>query len=295
MLALVALAAADVLGANRYNNLSPVNPGVSAAQLAAVGFLKAQEQREGEPLRVRPQNDAALPANYGAIASLPLAAGNSPIVVQRTQDLFASPEEWRLWQLLNVKYVVSFGQPSEALEEIFTAPPLKVYRNRFSLPRAWVVEDVQVATSAGQPKDLVLAREFHPGRTAVVEGPLRLSPRPAGADEAPLRQQITFDYYSPRRLYLHTTTNRAGLLVLSEAYYPGWQARLDGVPVPIHRADYMLRGIELPAGEHQLEMVYNPPSFWVGLAVSAATLIAVAAVWLREWWRWRRARQADGA
>jgi hypothetical protein len=271
--------------------MSPVNPAISDAQQAAVGFLKAQEQREGEPLRVRPQSDEALPSNHGGMARLPLAAGDSPIVVQRTQDIFASPEEWRLWQLLNVKYVVSFGQPTEALEEVFTAAPLMVYRNRFSLPRAWVVEDVRMAQSAEEAREMVLAGEFHPGTTAVIEAPLGIIVRPAQEGEARLEQEIRFDYYSPRRLYLHTKTNRDGLLVLSEVYYPGWEARLDGVTVPIHRADYMLRGIALPAGEHSLEMVYSPKSFWLGLAVSGVTLAVVTGALI---WSWRRREREVG-
>lgn len=260
---------------------------ITEAQQAAVGFLKSQEQREGEPIRVHPQNSRALPDNYGAIAALPLAAGDSPIMLQRAQDIFSSGEEWRLWQLLNVKYFVSFGHSDEAIEEVFTAPPLKVYRVRYSLPRAWLVEDVRLAESAQQAREMVSSPAFNPGRTAVVEMPPQHQPSLAADGEPGLRQNVRFDYYSPRRLYLHVTTNRDALLVLSEIYYPGWEARVDGTPTRIHRANSALRGIELPPGEHQVEMVYNPPIFWIGLAISALSMAAIAATWL---WSWRQSR-----
>lgn len=290
---LVLLTTLDMFATNWHNNLTRVDPAATEAQRSVVSFLKSQEKREGEPIRVRPQDPLALPDNYGAIAALPLAAGDSPIIVRRTYDIFSSGEEWRLWQLLNVKYVINFGRTDEVLEEVFAAPPLKVYRVRFSMPRAWVVEDVRQADSAQQAKQMVLSPEFHPGKTAVIEAPAQFQPPTPAEGVSGLRQDIRFNYYSPRRMHLNVTTNRDGLLVLSEVFYPGWEARVDGLPTPIYRTDYILRSIALPAGEHQVEMVYNPPAFWVGLAISAMTLAAVLAAWLWLWWRgrgWMRSR-----
>lgn len=294
IVAVVALTVVDIWSANWQNNLSAVDSAApSKAQLAAIGFLKAQEGREGEPLRVRPQSDVTLPANYGAIASLPFAAGDSPIIVQRTQDVFGSPQEWRLWQLLNVKYVVGNGPPGETLEQVFGAPPVAVYRNRFSLPRAWVVRDVRYAETAERAKEMVLDGKFRPGESAVVEVPLTIPAAPQ-LGEAPFQQQINFDYYSPRRVLLHTTTNRDGLLVLSETSYPGWQAKLDGLAVPILHADYMLRGIVLPAGEHRLEMVYNPTTFWLGFGISVLAWLCAICVGVIAFWRARSKRGGEG-
>jgi hypothetical protein len=179
-----------------------------------------------------------------------------------------------------VRYEVNFDHPNEAFEEVFAAPPLKVYRVRFSLPRAWVVEDVRVVDTEQRAKEMILSPELHPGKTAVVEMPLRVQPNPRIEDGVALQQQVRFDQYSPQRLNIHVTTNRNGLLLLSEAYYPGWEARVNGIASPIHRADYLLRGIELTAGEHHVEMVYNPPAFWIGLVVSLVSLAAVASIWL---------------
>jgi uncharacterized membrane protein YfhO len=76
-----------------------------------------------------------------------------------------------------------------------------------------------------------------------------------------------------------TSSLRPTLLVLSENYYPGWRASLDGRTVDTLRVNYNLRGIVLPAGAHEVEFRYRPKSALVGLLIS---LLAAAALVL--WW-----------
>jgi hypothetical protein len=63
-----------------------------------------------------------------------------------------------------------------------------------------------------------------------------------------------------------------GFLVLSDVWYPGWKARVDGMDTPILRANYLFRAVPVSNGEHTVEMIYQPPSFLAGLAV---TLLAI--------------------
>jgi uncharacterized membrane protein YfhO len=62
-------------------------------------------------------------------------------------------------------------------------------------------------------------------------------------------------------------------LVLSENFYPGWVARVDSAPVEILRADVSLRAVPLRAGSHHVELIYDPLSVKLGIAVSALTLL----------------------
>jgi len=64
------------------------------------------------------------------------------------------------------------------------------------------------------------------------------------------------------------------LLVLSEVYYPGWRATVDGEPAPILRVDSILRAVPVPAGAHRVEMRFVPLSFWLGAGISG-----LAALW----------------
>ncbi len=93
----------------------------------------------------------------------------------------------------------------------------------------------------------------------------------------PLEGDMTFTDYAPDRIQLTVNAPEAATLVLSDAYYPGWQATVNGEPVEISRINTMFRAVPVPAGESQIEFVYAPnwlPAIfiigiiaWVGLGV----------------------------
>jgi uncharacterized membrane protein YfhO len=72
------------------------------------------------------------------------------------------------------------------------------------------------------------------------------------------------------------------VLVVLEAYHPGWQATVDGRPAPILRANALFRGVPLAAGHHRVEMVFRPRSATWGALLSLCTLLGVLALWVRE-------------
>jgi uncharacterized membrane protein YfhO len=88
------------------------------------------------------------------------------------------------------------------------------------------------------------------------------------------------------RIRIEAESPGAGLLVVADAFWPGWKATVDGRPVPIQRADLLVRAVRWPAGKHLLEMSYQPPEVTLGIAVSAAA--ALVAVGLGLWARRRR-------
>lgn len=72
-------------------------------------------------------------------------------------------------------------------------------------------------------------------------------------------------------------TGKAGLMVLSEIYYPGWRARVNGKPAAIYQVDGALRGIPVPQGSSRIELEYAPVSFYVGGSITLLTFICVLA------------------
>jgi hypothetical protein len=79
----------------------------------------------------------------------------------------------------------------------------------------------------------------------------------------------------PERLALEVASPQPAILVLSELSYPGWRVTVDGAAAPLLEANGLLRAVALEAGTHQVELVYQPASVTIGLALSAATLLAV--------------------
>jgi uncharacterized membrane protein YfhO len=83
--------------------------------------------------------------------------------------------------------------------------------------------------------------------------------------------------YEPERIVIETSGDRNGWLILTDAWYPGWRATVDGTPVEIARADVLFRAVPVPAGRHRVEFVFAPMSLWIGAGISLLALIGCAA------------------
>jgi uncharacterized membrane protein YfhO len=74
---------------------------------------------------------------------------------------------------------------------------------------------------------------------------------------------------------LEVNCQKGGDLVLSDNYYPGWKAFVDGRAAVIKRVKYLFRGVEVPEGKHQVRFIYDPASVKIGALISAAALLAL--------------------
>jgi uncharacterized membrane protein YfhO len=81
------------------------------------------------------------------------------------------------------------------------------------------------------------------------------------------------------RVVVETTSLQGGLLVLSDNYYPGWKASVDGQPSLVFRANHTMRAVRVPAGTHVVSFEFAPVTFWTSVYVSvAATIVTLAAL-----------------
>jgi len=116
----------------------------------------------------------------------------------------------------------------------------------------------------------VQAPGFDPATEVVLEGGEALDLNP------PTRATIDFDALRLNELQLRVDMPADGYLVLSEVWYPGWQAWVDGEAAPVLRANYAFRAVRLTPGQHQVRLTFAPRSWLVGLVVTLATLAVVA-------------------
>jgi len=230
-----------------------------------VSFLKAQ------PGIFRISSAGLLPggASAGIVYEIEDITGNTPLRLDRFERFEEGVGSWRRWQLLNVEYVLSDRDlDGPGLERVYEEAEIKVYRVGDPLPRAWVVYDVQTATDE-ETLPVLNADEFHPLNAAVVADDSTFAGLPPGADPGSPARVIES---RPGRLVLDVTAINDGLLVVSQPFYPGWRVTVDGETAPIYRADYLLQGVEVQTGSHQVELTYR-----LSLAPAIVSLVVLLA------------------
>jgi uncharacterized membrane protein YfhO len=94
--------------------------------------------------------------------------------------------------------------------------------------------------------------------------------------------------YGLNEVRLQAEMAAPGFVVLSDSYYPGWEATVSGEPASIYRADYLLRAVYVPEGSHEIVFTFLPPDFIVGGLISAATLTLIGVALIVSSYRVRK-------
>ena len=167
---------------------------------------------------------------------------------------------------------------------------VRVYENTTALPRARWVPLVNVEPDAPRLLWRLAWGRDDLARAAFVE----TSP-PSGFTGAPgdgRQGSVIFVQNDPERVVLRVDAPQRGFLVLADQWFPGWQATVGGTPVPILRADYVFRLVEVPAGRSTVEFRYVPDALLLGALISAVTAGAIVLALVRLP---RRKQLKDGA
>jgi hypothetical protein len=224
-----------------------------------------------DPGVYRVADEGKLPGHFGIAYHLEEIGGISPLRVAHYDALLDLPPE-KLWPLLGVKYVLT-GRPGFANANVVMADgDTHLLRLKTTMPRAWLVSQAVENADDRAALDAMQSDGFDPSATAFVAGPLPFPIVPNHSFDP-----VTFEVREPERIVLSFSTPTDGLLVLSEVYYPGWHATVDGAPTPILRADAALRAVPVRAGNHRIEMVFDPWSVKLGIGITVGTLLAIAA------------------
>jgi hypothetical protein len=118
---------------------------------------------------------------------------------------------------------------------------------------------------------------FH--RVALVEADVSLPPDPPGGGAAPPGRAAILSF-APERVVLRAEASVPSLLVLAEAWYPGWAARVDGTPAPCLPANGWMRAVPVPAGRHTVELRFRSRWLLPGTLLSLAAAAALV-LWAR--------------
>lgn len=164
--------------------------------------------------------------------------------------------------------------------------PFRVEENEDALPAAFTTRCWEVLPAGRILPRLEGMTTEELGSTTLVEphGSLRSSAREECAGSSPAQVRS----YEPERVVVRTDDSEASMLVLTDQWFAGWEATVDGNPVPVLKADRTFRAVELSGGPHTVEFRFRPAWLPLGIGITAATLLATAAFLLIATLRKRR-------
>jgi hypothetical protein len=186
-----------------------------------------------------------------------------------------SPELLRLLQIANVSHVAALhreGFQPLSLKQVIETPladPLFLFEVPAPLPRAYAVRGIRVLDTQAAARS-IFDPAFNPGTEVILDQGAASSP------SASFVSRVTMASRRSDRIVLDVTQSDPGAVVLLEGWLPGWHATVDGVRVPIRRANALFLAVETAAGVHRVVFSYRPWTAVAGTAITALTAIFVS-------------------
>ena len=192
--------------------------------------------------------------------------------------------------MLNVKYLMlASGSPEYQLfikngrfPSIYNDRHVAIFENKSALPRAFTVPlgGLEVYGAINDQLGRLRNPEFDP-RQSVIAATMPVSLKDL-KDSAPspgslLNSNVEMTQSHINDLSFHTITPRPSILVVSQTYYPGWKASVDGTDVEVFPVNIALTGIALPSGAHEVRFEFRPASFKIGTAVTLLSTVLLVA------------------
>ncbi|MGH2469277.1 MAG: YfhO family protein, partial [Chloroflexota bacterium] len=277
---------------NRGNNLWRGNP-LSAFNL---GPLLAPIRADKDIFRVR-VSENSISHNSGNVLDLQIVSGNSPFELTPFKswigdlDRAQAVNEWQIMQLTNTHWIVSSRtlcgtacKPADGMRQMGQFGPLRLFKILYPLPRAFFVTRALGVATEGQAIDAINSSAFAGDKLIVLHG----TPAHSAVNPPTGTLRASLVGYAPRLVDIRTSSTVPAYLFTSEIAYPAWRATIDGQPVPILTADGIFRALDVPPGQHHVVFQYVPELFYIGGAISAATLLAFACLGI--WCAWPAVR-----
>ena len=141
--------------------------------------------------------------------------------------------------------------------------------NPHALGNAWYIDEAICADNADDELAALSAIDLrHSAIYQPKAADTQLNPQPTDSTA-----QVRLTHYSPTELKYQASNTNDGAIVFSEIYYPGWTCTIDGVPTPIVRANYILRAVNCPKGQHEIVLSFDPQSVHTTEAIAYSALI----------------------
>lgn len=258
--AVFALQFFDMIYFGMDQNTSRVNP-VEYFQRSRqlVEYLKSEGERELFRVNMRNQYGMLMDRNQGLMDRIQLMEGYTPLVLQRVNPPGRDFDQ--VCDMMNVRF--------RAVSDERNPRALSLRDATTHLPRAYVVYAARVFPDSSDLVAFMESGEFEPRKMVVLEEP---APFPSASNGFHEGWAAEVTAYKLNSMSIAVTTPSDGYLVVSEVFYPGWNAYVNGERQRVYRANWNQRMVPLPAGTHTVHMVYEPASFQMGMWITLGTL-----------------------
>jgi uncharacterized membrane protein YfhO len=223
-----------------------------------VNILKKDGDSEYFRINARLGGAMLLDRNQGMVDRIFMMEGYTPLALQR---VFPPAPDWSgVCDLLNAKYRILVDENQRQISMTSAAT---------YTPRAYFVYNSQIITDEKQVKTAMEQSNFNPLQTVIFEEDPGFQ---TGNPSDKTHNNVRINSYNLNSISLNVSTTQNSFLVLSEIYYPGWNAYVDGRSQKVYRANWSLRAISIETGDHQVELRFEPKSFRRGLWITSATI-----------------------
>jgi len=161
-----------------------------------------------------------------------------------------------------------------------TSGPYALIEFTGALPRASLFAHWQVVTNDADALATLAATNFNPAQAVLVSTPLPVAAPPSAATNQ-AGGTVEYVSYAPKDIQLKANAIRPSVLLLNDKHDPNWTVTVDGQPAPLLRCNYLMRGVYLPAGQHQVRFTFRLPTKALMVSLAALALGVCLLGWLR--------------
>jgi hypothetical protein len=202
--------------------------------------------------------------------------GYTAVVFSDQRTVFKSNRSTKMLELYNVNFIITgyhgYNPPGGAKTEIIYNDPqndILITRLPDAWPRTYWVPSAAVTADPQKALAMLDTTDFK--KSVILTTGENIKTIEAGDREM---KPVFIKKYEPDHVVLESDTDSSGWLALSDRYFPGWNAFIDGKPVKIYKANIFVRAIPLESGKHTIDFVYRPVPLRIGAVVSLVSLIA---------------------
>lgn len=194
------------------------------------------------------------------------------------EDLRQNQYRQKILNILGVKYVLNkkgsgsdgaFDKNTYAL--IWEKDNWQIYENEKALPRIFLAQKYVVEKQNNKIIEKLFSANFDARNSVILEE----QPTISSNKDILLPGSVSLVSYDANKVVVKTNAETSSMLFLSDNYFPGWRATVDGKEEKIYRANYTFRAVPVSAGEHTVMFMYYPSSFDKGVKITTATLFVL--------------------